>query len=150
RPPLPDLPLTVLYDEIWQHHEGLRQRFEVDRGDGRLAFLRWLVERGFTELKIPAAFTTEARAALERERLRQLEADEPLPEPPVPPPAAATLAPDDERDLVRRQAADLRLLLRSNKALRRELTGLRVRRWRDEETIRGLESDLAEARTALD
>src|SRR5207244_1634935 len=53
-------------------------------------------------------------------------------------------------DLVRRQADDIRLLVRSNKALRRELTGLRVRRWRDDEAIRALEGDLGETRTALD
>ena len=43
---LPDLPLTVLYDEIWQNDGSLRERFDVDRQAGRLAYLRWLIERG--------------------------------------------------------------------------------------------------------
>jgi hypothetical protein len=143
---LPDLPLTVLYDEIWQRDGDLRYRFDVDRKSGRLAYLQWLVESGFAELQIPVAFTTAARAAAERERLRQLEEGDEREAPVfVPPPAAF----DREREQTQRQADDIRLLVRSNKALRRELTGLRVRRWRDEETIAALEGELAPTRRAL-
>ncbi len=76
RADLPDLPITVLYDEIWQRHADLRYRFDIDRASGRLAYLRWLVEFGAAELGIPAAFATLARSALESVRVRQIEAGE--------------------------------------------------------------------------
>src|SRR5205807_387822 len=56
RADLPDLPITILYDEIWQHHADLRHRFAVDQANGRVAYLQWLVESGATELGLPAAF----------------------------------------------------------------------------------------------
>ena len=163
RADLPDLPVTLLYDEIWQHHADLRDRFDIDRASGRLAYLRWLVEAGAAELGIPAAFMPPARVALERERLRELEAGDaasvPLPaiaDPGLPtlptsadtPDAIAGLlaARDAERDRIRRQDNDIALLVSSNKALRRELQGLRVRRWRDEETIQALDEELTRAR----
>jgi len=67
---LPDVPITVLYDEIWQHHADLRYRFDVDQASGRLAYLQWLVESGVAELGLPAAFATPARSVLESERVR--------------------------------------------------------------------------------
>jgi len=157
---LPDLPLTALWDEIWQHHGDLRYRFDVDQASGRLAYLRWLVEAGAAELEIPAAFVTPARSALDRERVRQLEAGD---EAAVPPPAIADLglaavpesadaiagliaARDADRERIRRLDADIALLVGSNKALRRELHALRVRRWRDEETIQALDEKLAQTR----
>jgi hypothetical protein len=69
---LPSLPITILYDEIWQRHPTPRYRFDVDQGDGRLAYLRWLVEFGAAELRIPAAFMTLARSAVTGERVGQL------------------------------------------------------------------------------
>jgi hypothetical protein len=160
RAAVPELPMTVLYDEIWRRHGDLRHRFEVERADGRLAYLRWLVEAGAAELGLPAAFVKPARTALDRARLRELEEGAQPPPPAIPgrgpaaPPAAgdalATLlaARDAERDQLRRQAEDVRLLVGSNKALRRELEGLRVRHWRDAETIGSLEAELAETRRA--
>src|SRR5260370_8514941 len=74
RKDLPDLPITLLYDEIWQRHADLRYCFDVDRVRGRLAYLRWLVEFGMAEIGIPAAFLTVARAALQGEWVRQGEA----------------------------------------------------------------------------
>jgi hypothetical protein len=74
RADLLDLPITILYDEIWQRHADLRYRFDIDRASGRLAYLRWLVEFGVAGFGIPAAFETPARAALERLRVRQREA----------------------------------------------------------------------------
>ncbi len=61
---LPDLPISVLYDEIWQRHADLRYRFDVDHASGRSAYLRWLVDGGVTGLGIPAAFAAPARSAL--------------------------------------------------------------------------------------
>jgi hypothetical protein len=85
--------------------------------------------------------------------LRQLEeGDQPPPSEPPPQPAApetpaALLAlRDSEREHLRQQDRDIRLLIGSNKALRRELQGLRVRRWRDEEAIEALEAELGQAR----
>ncbi len=151
------------YDEIWQHHADLRYRFNVDQASGRLAYLQWLVEAGAAELQIPAAFVTPARSTLDRERVRQLEAcdeeavppsdvaDPGVPLQPVPADALATLiaARDVERDRIRRRDNDIKLLVSSNKALRRELHGLRVRRWRDEETVQALTRD-AERMQALE
>jgi hypothetical protein len=159
---LPDLPITVLYDEIWQRHAGLRQRFDVDEAAGRSAYLRWLVELGATELEIPSAFIAPARRTLDAERVRQLEAggeqDRPsaplgvsaAPEPATSVEAAILIAARDaERDRVRRQERDIQLLVSSNKGLRREVLSLQVRNWRDEERIAGLERDLAQTRDAL-
>ena len=162
RAELPGLPLTVLYDEIWQRHADLRYRFNVDQASGRLAYLQWLVEAGAAELEIPAVFVTPARSVLARERVRQLEArDEAAAVPrtvadpglPVLPEAAETVAGliaarDAERDQLRRQDTDIGLLVSSNKALRRELQALRVRRWRDEETIQALDEELARTKLA--
>jgi len=139
RADLPELPITVLHDEIWQHHGDLRYRFDVNGAKGRLAYLQWLVAAGAAELGIPAAFVTPAQSALERERVRQLEAgdeeaapapaiaDPGSPEPPASPDTLAGLiaARDAERERIRRQDADIALLVSSNKALRRELHGLR-------------------------
>jgi hypothetical protein len=164
RADLPDLPITVLYDEIWQRHADLRYRFDVDQASGRLAYLQWLVESGLAELEIPAAFVPPARSALDRERVRQLEAGDEAAVPPpaiadpdlsAMPPSAETIAGliaarDAERDRIRRRDNDIALLVGSNKALRRELHGLRVRRWRDEETIQALETELAQTRRARD
>jgi hypothetical protein len=158
RADLPDNPITVLFDEIWQHYADLRYRFNADQTSGRLAYLQWLAEAGAAELQIPAAFLTPARSTLDRERLRQLEADDGevarprdvadpgLPVPPAPADALAGLiaARDLERDRIRCRDNDIKLLVSSNKALRRELHGLRVRRWRDEETVQALEAQLAE------
>ncbi len=74
RADLPDLPMTILQDEIWQRHADLRYRFDVDRASGRLAYLRLLVKSGAAVLGLPAAFLTPAHSALERERVRQLAA----------------------------------------------------------------------------
>jgi len=71
RADLPGLPITILYDEIWQRHPALRYRFDIDQRDGRLAYLRWLVEFGVAELGIPAAFAAPPRAAGEGETVRQ-------------------------------------------------------------------------------
>ncbi len=160
RADLPDLPLTVLYDDIWQHHADLRYRFDIDRAEGRLGYLRWLAETGVTELSIPPAFLASARWTLERARVRELEAVEqpPMPVPAIddspalPPEAAAAFLAtrDAERERFRRQHDDIRLLVSSNKGLRRELHGLWVRRWRDEETIAALERQLAQTRDARD
>jgi hypothetical protein len=154
---LPGLPITVLYDEIWQHHGDLRYRFDIDRENGRLAYLRWLVDGGAAELGIPAQFLPPARSALERERVRQLEgapeaADETtdpgVSVPPAPPETVAALlaARDTEREQSRLQRNDIRLLVSSNKGLRREVRTLRVRSWRDEEKIQALEQELSETR----
>ena len=159
RADLPDLPITVLFDEIWQHHGDLRYRFNVDQASGRLAYLQWLVEAGAAELEIPAAFVTLARSNSQRERLRQLEAcdeeamppsdvaDPGVPVQPAPADALAALiaARDAERDRIRCRDNDIKLLVSSNKALRRELHGLRVRRWRDEETVQALTRDAEDA-----
>ena len=161
---LPDLPITILYDEIWQRHGDLRYRFAVDRERGRLSYLRWLVELGATELAIPAIFLVSARATVDRARLRELEAGDEeagtpaaIGDPGVPalPAAADTLASlivarDTDRDRITRQQADIRLLARSNKGLRREVLGLRVHRWRDEERIQALDKELAQTREARD
>jgi len=37
RADLPDLPVTILYDEVWRRHADLRYRFDIDRENGRLA-----------------------------------------------------------------------------------------------------------------
>ena len=162
RADLPEMPITVLFDEIWQHHGDLRYRFNADQASGRLAYLQWLVAAGAAELT-PAAFVTLARSTFERERLRQLEAcdeeavppsdvaDHGVPLQPVPADALATLiaARDVERDRIRCRDNDIKLLVSSNKALRRELHGLRVRRWRDEETVQALTRD-AERMQALE
>jgi hypothetical protein len=71
RADLPGLPITILYDEIWQRHSALRYRFDVDQRDGRLAYLRWLVEFGVAELGIPAAFATPTREGVEGETVGQ-------------------------------------------------------------------------------
>jgi hypothetical protein len=75
-----------------------------------------------------------------------------LPASPETPDATAALiaARDAERDRTRRQDNDIRLLVSSNKALRREGQALRVRSWRDEETIQALETELAQTRRARD
>jgi len=140
RAELAGLPMTILYDEIWRRHGDLRFRYEVDRPAGRLAFLRWLDEAGGRELRLPSVFLREARAALDRERVRQLEAADET----DPAPADEAALPAVGIDEPRRQAHDIRLLVGRNKALRRELHGLRVRRWRDEETIAALEAALAQ------
>jgi hypothetical protein len=170
RADLPDLPITALYDEIWQRHADLRYRFDVDQPGGRLAYLQWLVECGAAQLGLPAAFVTPARAALETERLRQLEAgdaaavpspavahpDSPeLPEAPDTPdtsdPVAALIAARDAaRDRVRVLDQDVRLLLGNNKALRRDAQALRMRHWRDEERIEALAAELAQTRRERD
>jgi hypothetical protein len=161
---LPDLPITVLSDEIWERHGDLRYRFNVDELAGRRAYLQWLVRSGAAELGIPAAFVAPVRSALDRERIRQLEAGDEaaMPAPPVaasclpqPPASAETIAAlmaarDAERDLTRRRDNDIRLLIGSNKALRREMQGLRVRRWRNEETIPALGAELAQTRRERD
>lgn len=156
-----DLPISVLCDEIWQCHGDLRYRFDVDRENGRLAYLRWLVEEGAAELGIPAAFLDEARAAIDRRRVRELEEAFEMCPPSATEPAMAGLptsadaiggliaARDAERERLRRQQADIRLLVASNKSLRREALSLRVQRWRDEETIAALDAELAQSRRAL-
>jgi len=169
RADLPGLPITALYDEIWEHHADLRYRFDVDRAGGRLAFLHWLADRAVAELGIPAAFVVPAQSALESEQ-RRLEAGDvsaaPPPSatdpglPPLPasadtPEAAETIsgliaARDAERDRTRRQDSDIRLLVGSNKALRREGQALLVRSRRDEETIRAIETELTQTRRARD
>jgi hypothetical protein len=161
---LPDLPISVLCDEIWQHHSNLRYRFDVEQESGRLAYLRWLVDQGAAELGIPTIFLEQARLAVNRQRIRELESDdEPIelspppgadpdvPQPPATSDALAGLiaAHDAERDRMRRLQADIRLLVSSNKSLRRDVLSLRVRRWRDEETIHALEDELAQTRDAL-
>jgi hypothetical protein len=64
RAELPELPMTLLYDEIWQRHGDLRYRFDADHASGRQAYLRWLVEGGLAGLGIPAGFAAPARLAL--------------------------------------------------------------------------------------
>jgi len=161
---LPDLPITVLYDEIWQHHADLRYRFDVDRASGRLAYLQWFVESGVAKLGLPAAFVTPARAALERERVRQLEAGEEaarsppaIADPGLPALSASAdtiagliAARDAERERIRQRDNDIGVLVSSNKTLRRELQALKVRRWRDEETIQAFDEELAKTRRARD
>ena len=139
RADLPDLPITILYDEIWQHHADLRHRFAVDQTNGRVAYLQWLVASGVAELGIPAAFLPPARSALESERVRQLEASGPAA---LPPPLIA------DPDPIRQRDNDIRLLVGNNKALRRELQALKVSHWRDEETIQALDAELAQTRRA--
>jgi hypothetical protein len=160
RADLPGLPITVLYDEIWQRHGDLRYRFDIDQASGRLAYLRWLVEAGAAELEIPAACMTAARSALDRERVRQIEASEEaaVPAVAIADPGLALLpesadaiarliaARDADREKIRRGDTDIALLVSSNKGLRRELHGLRVHRWRDEETIQALDEELAQTR----
>jgi hypothetical protein len=84
RAELPDLPISILYDEIWQRHSELRYRFDVDQVGGRLAYLRWLVEFGVAELAIPAEFAAFARSTLERERARPSEVGDAAPLAPRP------------------------------------------------------------------
>jgi hypothetical protein len=148
KPVLADMPITVLYDEIWRHHADLRDRFAIACPAGRVAYLRWLIDTGAAELSIPTAFLGPARAALEHERVRDLEAAG-EPEPPLLP-APADVSRQTEHELLRRQQDDIRLLVRANKGLRRELQSLRVRRWRDEEKIAALEKDLGERRRRRD
>ncbi len=161
---LPDLPITVLYDEIWQHHADLKYRFDVDQTGGRLAYLQWLGKSGVAELGLPAAFAAPARSIVERERVRQLEAGDEAAGPspaltdPVLPALSASAdsiagliaARDAERDRIRQRDSDIGLLVSSNKALRRELQALKVRRWRDEETIHALDEELAKTRHTRD
>ncbi|HKS88507.1 MAG TPA: hypothetical protein VJR70_03615 [Stellaceae bacterium] len=64
--------------------------------------------------------------------------------------AALIAARDRERDRVKQQERDLLVLERRNRALHRDLLSLRVRGWRDEETIAELERELAAAREARD
>jgi len=64
RADLSDLPISILYDEIWQRHADLRYRFDVDHAAGRLAYLRWLADGGMAGLGIPAGFAAPARSAL--------------------------------------------------------------------------------------
>jgi hypothetical protein len=64
RAELPGLPMTLLYDEIWQRHADLRYRFDADHASGRQAYLGWLVDGGLAALGIPAAFAAPARSAL--------------------------------------------------------------------------------------
>lgn len=148
-PDVADLPITLLYEEIWRYHADLRYRFEIDKRLGRIAYLRWLVETGAAQLRIPAAFLRQARAAIERERVRELET---VDEAAVPVPALPVAgAPHEaEAERLRRLDDDIRLLVRANKGLRRELQSLRVRGWRDEERIAGLEKELAELRDQRD
>ncbi len=164
RADLPDLPITVLYDEIWQHHADLKYRFDVDQTGGRLAYLQWLGKSGVAELGLPAAFAAPARSIVERERVRQLEAGDEAAGPspaltdPVLPALSASAdtiagliaARDAERDRIRQRDGDIGLLVSSNKALRRELQALKVRRWRDEETIHALDEELAKTRHTRD
>jgi hypothetical protein len=77
-------------------------------------------------------------------------ADPGLPALPEPADTIAGLiaARDAERARSRRQDNDIGLLVGSNKTLRRELHALRVRRWRDEETIQALEGELAQTERA--
>lgn len=151
RPDLADLPITILYDEVWRHHSDLRDRFAIDRPLERIAYLRWLIEAGAAELSIPKAFLGKAQAALEHERVRELEAaDEPVTPLPSPAGVAALHEPNPNDEQSRRQRDDIRVLVRANKGLRRELQSLRVRRWRDEETIAALEKDIAELRRRRD
>jgi hypothetical protein len=170
RADLPDLPITALYDEIWQRHADLKYRFDVDQPRGRLAYLQWFVECGAPQLGIPAAFVTPARSALESERLRQLEAGDAAavpapsvagpgpPELPETPDAADTSDPiaaliaarDAACDRVRALDQDVRLLLGNNKALRRDTQALRVRHWRDEERIEALATELEDTRRERD
>jgi hypothetical protein len=145
KPDLADLPITILYDEIWRHHADLRDRFTIARRAGRIAYLRWLIDTGAAELAIPKAFLGPARAALEHERVRELEAAEDLPAP-LPVLATGNAPPEAAQESLRRQQDDIRLLVRANKGLRREVQSLRVRRWRNEEKIAALEADLAQLR----
>jgi hypothetical protein len=57
---------------------------------------------------------------------------------------------DAEPDRARRQDNDIRPLVSSNKALRRDRQTLRVRTWRDAETIEALQTELAQTRRARD
>jgi hypothetical protein len=162
RAELSGLPMTALYGEVWERHADLRYRFDVDRADGRLAFLRWLVEAAATELEIPAAFMAPAQSALESERRRRIEtgdapaaaptafADPGLPRLPDAPETIAALiaARDAERDRLSRQDDHIRLLVGSNQALRREAHALRVQSGREEETIQALDKELAQAKRA--
>jgi hypothetical protein len=148
-PDLAELPITILYDEIWRHHADLRDRFTIARRAGRIAYLRWLIETGATELAIPKAFLGPARAALEHERVRELEAADDLPAP-LPALAGGSALREAEQEPLRRQQDDIRLLVRANKELRREVQSLRVRRWRDDEKIAALEKDLAQLRQRRD
>ncbi|HEX3952540.1 MAG TPA: hypothetical protein VHW90_03135 [Stellaceae bacterium] len=162
---LTEPPITVLYDEIWQRHGNLRYRFDLDRAAGRLAYLRWLIGDGAGEIGLPTVFLNPARAALDRQRIRDLEADEPVTTIPASVPtrpavveptivettdtvAALIAARDAERERSRQQANDIKLLVGNNKALRRELQGLRVRQWRDQEVTASLQEDLALAQDA--
>jgi hypothetical protein len=141
RADLPDLPISVLYDEIWRHHADLKYRFAVDHASGRLAYLQWLVGQGAAELGLPAAFLPPARSVLENEPVRQLEAGDAAA---APPPAIA------DPDPLRQSDTDIRLLVSSNKALRRELQALKLRHWRDEETIQALDEELIKTRRSRD
>jgi len=163
RADLPNLPITVLYNEIWQHHADLRFRYDVDQASGRLAYLQWLVESGAAKLGLPAAFVTPARVTLERERVRQLEAGEEALWPPraagpgLPAPSASAdtiaaliAARDADRERIRQRDSDVRLLVTRNKALRRELQTIKVSRWRDEDTIQARDAELAKTRRRRD
>src|ERR1700680_2472699 len=55
--------------------------------------------------------------------------------------AGLTAARDAERERIRQRDNDIGLLVSSNKALRRELQALKVRRWRDEETIQAIDEE---------
>lgn len=148
-PDLADMPITILYDEIWRHYADLRGRFAIAKPAGRIAYLRWLVDTGGAQLAIPKAFLGQAQAALERERVRELEAaDEPAA--PLPALAGAGAAREAEHEQMRREQDDIRLLVRANKGLRRELQSLQVRRWRDAEQIAALEKNLAALRQRRD
>jgi hypothetical protein len=164
RADLPELPITVLGNEIWERHADLRYRFNADQFAGRSAYLQWLVNSGAAELGIPAIFLTPVRAALGWEGIRELEAGD---EPGLPPAsvaathlpaplasvdaiAALTAAHAAERDHARRRDDDIRRLIGGNKALRRDVQALRVQCWRNEETIPALEAELAQTRRARD
>lgn len=162
RAELSGLPMTALYGEVWERHADLRYRFDVDRADGRLAFLRWLVDAAATELGIPAVFMAPAQSALESDRRRRIEvrdaaaaaragvADPGLPQLPDAADTVAALiaARDAERDRLSRQDDHIRMLVGSNQALRREAHALRVQSGREEETIQALDKELAQAKRA--
>jgi hypothetical protein len=57
---------------------------------------------------------------------------------------------DAQRDPTRRRDSDIALLVAGNKALRREVQALRVRSWRDAESVLALEAELAQTRRARD
>lgn len=64
-PQFPPYTLSNFYEEFWLSRPDLRyNKFDVDRGDGLRAYVRWLIDVGQRESSIPECLMLPARNAL--------------------------------------------------------------------------------------